>query len=200
MNIAGAIIGLLSLTTAVDVYLDDLSMNRSANAGAQGFLSPAGGILPKTVFSSKLRLVFLVGLEGTGHHYMVDAFSDVFSDKAGKKRKEHECASMYLRLELQHSMDSSPSFYRDNMKKARISMRGLAKRGSSLAPDEAVAMLCGRYSYPRNWGVNKVFQYIDLGTLADLAEQEGVDLRVIYLKRSAHDIAISTTVHRDFHE
>ena len=125
MNIAGAIIGLLSLTTAVSVYLDDLSMNRSANAGAQGFLSPAGGIPPKPVFSSKLRLVFLVGLEGTGHHYMVDAFSDVFSDKAGKKRKERECASMYTRLELQHSMDSSPSFYRDNIKRRGFQCEGL---------------------------------------------------------------------------
>ena len=106
---------------------------------------------------------------------------------------------MYTRLELEHSMKSC-LIYAENIEKARIAMRELAKYGSSLAPEKAVAMLCGRYSYPRNWGVNKVFQYIDLGTLADLAEQEGVDLRVIYLKRSAHDIAISTTVHRDFHE
>ena len=72
-------------------------------------------------------------------------------------------------------------------------MRQLAQHGSSLAPEEAVVMLCGKYSYPQNKGVDKVFQYIDLGTLADLAEQEGVDLRVIYLKRPAHDIATTTT-------
>ena len=113
MNIAGAIIGLLSLTTAVGVDLEDLSMNGSTKTGAQGFLSPAGGILPKTVFSSKLRLVFLVGLEGTGHHYMVNAFNNVFSGETFKRPQKRECASMYARLELQHSMDSSPSNYKD---------------------------------------------------------------------------------------
>lgn len=175
-------------------------MNGSANAGAYGALSTAGGILPKTVFSSKLRLVFLVGLEGTGHHYMVSAFSRVFSKTAGNKRKVHQCVRMFTQFEIQHSMNSSPSFYKDNFENARISMRGIAKRGSSLDPENAVALLCGRNSYPRNRGVNKVYQNIDLEMLVDLAEQEGVDLRVVYLKRSAHDIAISTTVHRNFHK
>ncbi|CAN0332103.1 unnamed protein product, partial [Hapterophycus canaliculatus] len=43
-------------------------------------------------------------------------------------------------------------------------------------------------SYPYSVGAHKVFQYTDLRMLADLAEEEGVDLRVVYLRRSAQDM------------
>lgn len=177
---------------------DDFSNNGSAATDAQDrfhFLSPTRGILPKTIVSSKLRLVFLVGLEGSGHHYFVEALRQ-FKEQA----QQTGCKSMYKGLEVELAIRTSPSTYYDHIEKATIQMRNLAKNALSLYPEEAVVNFCGIYSYPRNGGPGKVFQYIDLGTLADLAEQEGIDLRVIYLKRSAQDIAISTTVHRRFYK
>ena len=35
-------------------------------------------VMPKTVISSKLRLVFAVGLEGTGHHLVVEIDKHLF--------------------------------------------------------------------------------------------------------------------------
>ncbi|CAN0314861.1 unnamed protein product, partial [Scytosiphon promiscuus] len=53
-------------------------------------------------------------------------------------------------------------------------------------------------SYPYLGGSNKVFQYTDLRMLAEAAENEGVDLRILYLKRSANELVIANTIHRDF--
>ena len=40
--------------------------------------------------------------------------------------------------------------------------------------------------YSRKSGSQKVFHYVDLRLLATLAEEAGVDLRALYLKRSAN--------------
>lgn len=201
MNLLGPILAIFSLATAIGAKLEKVSIEGPGNTSAQvenRFVSPPGGILPKTIVSSKLRLVFLVGLEGSAHHYLLNAFEHFFPDEGGIKAQQKGCQVMYESLEVQHSMKTSPSFYMKNIEEARGRIRTLAEHASSLSPEEAVATLCGMFSYPRNVGIYKVFQYIDLGALADLAEEEGIDLRVIYLKRPAKDIVISTTVHRHF--
>lgn len=48
--------------------------------------------------------------------------------------------------------------------------------------------------------VPKVFGYLDLELLAEVAEAEGVDFRVLYLRRPARDIVVADTIHRDFHK
>lgn len=50
------------------------------------------------------------------------------------------------------------------------------------------------------WGGEQVFQYVDLRQLAENAEREGIDMRVIYLRRSAKDMLFSNIVHRRFEE
>lgn len=55
-------------------------------------------------------------------------------------------------------------------------------------------------TFHENVHVPKVFGYLDLGLLAEVAEAEGVDLRVLYLRRSARDVVVANTVHRDFHK
>lgn len=56
----------------------------------------------------------------------------------------------------------------------------------------------GMMSYPNYGGQDKDLQYVDLPLLVSAAEAEGVDLRLIYLSRSAMDVVTSTTRHRDF--
>lgn len=58
----------------------------------------------------------------------------------------------------------------------------------------------GKYSYPHGSGQKKLMKYIDLRLLAEVAEKEGVDFRVLYLRRSVKDILVADTVHRHFQE
>ncbi|CAN0311826.1 unnamed protein product [Scytosiphon promiscuus] len=43
-------------------------------------------------------------------------------------------------------------------------------------------------------------QYVDPRLMAEAAEAEGVDFRVLYLKRSAKELLLADTVHRHFQE
>ena len=176
----------------------DLRTNSSAEESLA--LTLSDGILPKTVLSSKLRLVFLVGLEGSGHHYIVSVFRHFADSGDGGIFKQEGCHIMFESLDLDNAMTRFPSYYAEHVEEARDRMQTLAQIEAKLRPDEALASLCGKYSYPRKSGSEKVFHYIDLRTLATLAEEAGVDLRVLYLKRSAKDMVISTTIHRDFHK
>lgn len=56
----------------------------------------------------------------------------------------------------------------------------------------------GMMSYPNFDGNDKPLQYVDLRLMATAAEDEGVDLRLVYLSRSALDIAVSTTRHHAY--
>ena len=53
-------------------------------------------------------------------------------------------------------------------------------------------------SYPTMGGARKQLQHPDMHILARLAEEAGIDLRIILLTRDANDIAVSTTQHREF--
>lgn len=56
----------------------------------------------------------------------------------------------------------------------------------------------GMMSYPNYAGADKALQYVDLRLMAAAAEEEGVDLRFIYLTRSARDLIVSSTAHHDY--
>lgn len=154
--------------------------------------------ISKTIRSSKLRLVFWVGLEGSGHHTMVQSFDRAFGTNQGRDPNGGNCFIGADRYYLTHAMAKSPTHYAAIIDRARDDMRALARSAKSVSSPGAVETLCGRWSYPSDAGRDKVFQYLDVALMAELAEAEGVDLRIIYLKRSAQDILISTTVHRHF--
>ena len=200
MKMLGGILGLFSMTMTWRAAQCNPSLNGSLEVRGvhqQSFSQPADGVLVKTTVSSTFRLVFLVGLEGSGHHYLTPAVNHI---RSTGHDYSNECRHMYKRLGIKQAMERSPTYYRERVEEARGYMQTLAQYASSLPPKKAGTMLCGRNSYPRLTGPEKVFSYIDLGTLANLAEDEGVDLRVIYLKRSAKQMIISTTVHRNFYE
>jgi len=45
-----------------------------------------------------------------------------------------------------------------------------------------------------------VFYYANLRHLVENAENEGIDVHIVYLRRSARDMLISDLVHRHFEE
>ena len=156
-------------------------------------------IVSKTVVSSKLRMSVLVGLEGSGHHYLGQAISDMFNSNDEISETTTPCVDIgayYTKI----SMKSSPHAYSYLCKHAREDMQNLALQEQSLPWPGHLTHLCREQSYPSGNGQNKVVHYIDLRMLAEIAEEEGVDIRVVYLKRSAHDLLVANTVHRGFQE
>lgn len=157
-------------------------------------------IVPKTVVSSKLRFMFPVGLEGTGHHYIVQVEDHLFRTNENLKHISLNGKVKGDFYGISQSMGSTAQHYRDSLINARKNMGDLAKRGATLDPPGTVVALHGRNSYPCGFGPNKALKYIDLRTMAEVAEEENVDLRVLYMKRPMKDILIANTIHRDFYK
>lgn len=182
--------------------------------GTDGFVQAGthasqGKAVRKTHFSSRVRLVFVVGVEGAGHHYIVRALEHMYAER---KDLMHlvECR-MAAPYSVFDSMTESPSYYAKALELARRDMRRLAQLDQTTVRPGGLATLqatngtntedcdnVGILSYPNNAGPNKVFKYTDLGMLAKVAEAEGVDLRVVYLKRAAKDIIVADTRHHHF--
>lgn len=167
------------------------------------------GLISKTVVSNKLRVIFIVGLEGTGHHFASAAFRSVFEDHDLEQIGACLAHSIYLPL----TMHLTALTYLEAQNSLRMEMRRLAELEKDLqAPGTFVTVQrtnqvqeeecpsLGELSYPNNNGPDKALAYPDLQRLAQLAEEEGVDFRIMYLQRSAKALFLSNTSHRGFHK
>ncbi|CAN0098855.1 unnamed protein product [Ectocarpus fasciculatus] len=96
------------------------------------------------------------------------------------------------------TMRTSSTVFAAAFQQGRDQMRELAQRSQTLASPGTVQFVSGGISYPCGNGPQKVQQYVDLRLLAEAAEAEGVDLRVLYMKRSAKELLLADTVHRGF--
>lgn len=159
--------------------------------------------ISKTVFSSKLRLIFLVGLEGTGHHYMADVLDRLCSTAMVHCPQVCRMAeALYPGLGKPESANS----YLEARQQLRREMEELEKWANDLAVGKATMVGFGKcrnsrvgmMSYPNFNGDTKAIQYVDFRILVEEAERAGVDLRIIYLSRSARDIVISDTKHHNY--
>lgn len=86
-------------------------------------------VLPKIVFSSKLRLVLEVGVEGTGHKYMLDVDVDLFT------KNDHlvQMPDMSMtRYNIRSAMGGRPQNYKVSLEKARAEIRRVAQTGEDL--------------------------------------------------------------------
>ena len=146
-------------------------------------------VVPKTLFSDKVRFIFLAGLEGTGHHYVLAAGGAV-------AKKTHLNKKPFY---LPSAMGGSASDFAENERLGRLEMKELAREAAGLA-NPAIYFPSNPWSFPANPGPAKVLQYDDLRRMTEAADLEGLDVRVVYLKRSAQDIIIADTVHRHFQE
>lgn len=167
-------------------------------------------VIPKTVISSRLRLVYYVGLEGTGHHYISTVFTNMF--KAHRKLQYIESCNIAMSIYFPLVLRNLKS-YNDSMESMRQDLRVLAgaekdlpKFGTIITVQSTHPVQRGacrdmhQLSFPGNHGPNKAQAHTDLRGLTEMSEEEGVDLRYLYLQRSAWDIFVSTTNHREFHK
>lgn len=56
----------------------------------------------------------------------------------------------------------------------------------------------GMMSYPNFNGPDKTLQYVDFRLIAEEAERAGVDVRMVYLSRSARAVLRSDTEHNSY--
>lgn len=159
-------------------------------------------LVPKNVISSNMRLIVAVGLEGSGHHVVATALDHLFETNANLlqiSNKDDDVVDDFYTVN--YSMGGNAQYYGTQGCSAREKMRALAKRDATIPFPGTVAYPRGKHrfhSYPSAAGPNKAMGYLDLRLLAEVAEEEGVDLRVLYLRRSAKDLIIANTVHRRF--
>lgn len=152
-------------------------------------------VVAKTIVSDKVRFVFLAGLEGSGHHYIMAAGEAVFSVNPDLPQFDKRLGIRPFYVPF--AMGESAAHYATTELQARKEMKALAEQAAGL-PGPTVYLPDRALSFPFNSGYGKVMQYNDLRRLAHAAELEGLDARVVYLKRSAQDMIIADTVHRHF--
>ena len=160
------------------------------------------GVLKKQSVSSSLRIAFLVGLEGTGHHYMADALQNMC------KTAQIPCPKMCTLGKVIYPDLSTPKTandYKNARERLREEMQNLAVQADQLPEGKASIVSfgpcrfeIGMLSYPNFNGPEKTLQYVDLRLVAEEAERAGIDLRIIYLTRAAKSILISDTMHNDY--
>ena len=159
-------------------------------------------VIRKTVSDSKFRFFFTAGLEGTGHHYVVKVEDDLFRTSNHLVQIPYRSDVEGKHYTIQNTMGGSARGYSTAISSARHNMRLLARVGEALQYPGTLRSMHGRQrlnSYPMGTGPNKALKYFDLRMLAEVAEAEGVDLRVLYLRRPVKQLVIANTVHRRFH-
>lgn len=176
---------------AICVALTPVSLQASSTASE----TPP---LAKTIFSANMRMVLAVGVEGTGHDFVLQVHDHMFDTNDQLLPISGKYAISAGPYHIFNSMGTDVHHYSVALDNARRQMRNLAKRATEIPYPGTIALLHGRYSYPDGWGPKKVMKYLDLRMLAEVAEEEGVDFRILYLRRSVNDMIIANTIHRNF--
>lgn len=159
------------------------------------------GILAKTVENTKLRLIAIVGLEGTGHHYVKGTINQVFSTPLDKEN--HSIGCRIGKLLYVPTLLSTPSSFAKAQSDLREQVHKLVEIEERMeSSNSSISMVngCRMLSYPMGGGKDKVFRYVDLQMVAEVAEKEHIDFRVIYLQRSARQLLVSNVLHSGYHE
>lgn len=146
-----------------------------------------GKIIHKTIFSNKKRFIFVAGLEGTGHHFIGTIFRE--SDHFKVLNSDPiRCNLMQIGSETQlFDLTPDSSAYNDKKKLIITQLRRLELENSpfslfALNTDQESGKNCmsGMMSYPN--GLNGK-SWPDIYALSRVAEEAGVDLRIIVLTR-----------------
>ncbi|CAM9772545.1 unnamed protein product [Discosporangium mesarthrocarpum] len=166
----------------------------------------------KKTYSDNLRLVFYAGLEGTGHHM----FRSLMRPCVQEGFCESRCmlsAALFPGMGYSHDVEHFEDAI-DQLGKGLDELRSyeeeLAKRQEQNENERSViiplntfncnneGVRTGEMSFPNFGGGDKAIKHVNMRVLAALAEEKGVDLRIVYLQRDSAEILRSTVLHRNF--
>lgn len=180
--------------------LDPARMNaRLALEGSRSFIS-------KKAFSEDRRVVFLAGLEGSGHHLWRDVLEHCthtadcvgFPELAASLWSQHDQTGLFNKYNPTGDYDDNALL---GVRTALRDLRTSPSKHGLVWVNGAHARGLGKtgmMSYPNFGGPGKVYQHPDVWGLARVAEDEGEDLRILVLARQAKPLLLSTAVHRHF--
>ena len=164
----------------------------------------------KTVFDDKRRFLFVVGLEGTGHHGLTSLFKAMaaaanettfrFADDrditAGVYKGPTKPTGAFV-----YPDDIDPKAIRQRRDQLRMNMETIPCPTSTClfgVNTLKTTLDTGEMSFPNFRGTFREYHHVDLLDFARIAEEANADLRFLVLARSAEDILVSTTEHRHF--
>lgn len=178
------------------IYCGRMSIASPSVGWAKTNSSASGGLVAKTTVSNKMRLVYIFGVEGSGHHYVIGALNGIFEAYPDLPQitKGFPAKEPYY---IPFTMKESAAAFDQARKLGHVDMRDLAVRTERLSYPGTIQQL-NAASIPTGRGPQKVMQYADLRLIAEAAEAGGIDLRVLYMKRPANQILLANTVHRQF--
>ncbi|CAM9145399.1 unnamed protein product [Ectocarpus fasciculatus] len=177
----------------------DLSGSPSVEFQYSVTVSKPPAAVPKTHVSDIFRLVFVAGVEGTGHHYIKEAMNSMYADSSDLPRGDGKNIGVHKYYAPNVMGGEEAKKFSLTSRQATENMRQLAEWAATLSSPGTLEFFAMASSYPLNAGPLKVMQYMDLRAMAETAEGEGIDFRVLYLRRSAKDLVIANTVHRKLH-
>jgi len=159
--------------------------------------------IPKESFSADRRVVFVAGLEGSGHHLWRDMFEQCThtgdcvgsADLASLLWSQSDKSGVFNHYEPSGDYDDA------TIQRVRSAFRATSSTEGLLWLNGAHERGIGRtgmMSYPNFGGPEKIFQHPDVWLLAQIAEDVGEDFRILFLGRRARALLTSTVVHRHF--
>lgn len=198
MAISVVFIALLFIGLIVLSGGDEVS---SPVAGSIGILYKpfSSGKLEKASFSSNIRLLFIAGLEGTGHHAMYDMFS--ICNNTGNCEPDKIIGGACMRFDSSKNtmMGLFGSGATNEASRELTIIENRMKELKQIPGDHLFFIglkshtAGGMMSYPNFNGKNKALDNPDIYVLAQLAESVGLDFRVLVLQRGAEEIVHSAT-------
>jgi hypothetical protein len=161
-------------------------------------LSSSSYAATKKLSVGETRMLFVAGLEGTGHH----AWNSIFKSCVRSQRCEVDTQLTGHLMSFDKPNRTMHGLFgvADGHKHSELvhtihkHMRILAQKGGRHLYLVGLGFLkeAGMLSYPNFNGVHKSLDHPDISLLASIAEGVGLDFRVIVLQRSAKEILEST--------
>ena len=143
-------------------------------------------------------MVFVAGVEGTGHHVVSSLLEPWCTDA---KACVNDCKLSQRIWSLVPFSDISSKSWISNREKLQIQLKDLKNHyeGREVTLFLNTLGSCGsELSYPNFGGDLKAWQHSDVRMLAEVCESEKIDFRIVVLERPVHDVLVSTTVHRHY--
>lgn len=176
---------------------------------SQEYVNPY--FVKKTIFNQKRRVMFIAGLEGSGHH-IFNHFMDACNTPKVKQQLgvrarfcsfDKEVQSLFYRNKATpygifiYGSPNEDIPHDQNALKRELAQWNNDKPLNIFILNIGRSWDSGQQSYANFGGVDKPLHHPDLQILAQICENAKVDLRVLVLQRGAFDI-LKSTINRNF--
>eukprot|EP00435_Cladocopium_sp_Y103_P065422 s995_g27.t1 len=179
--------------------LHNTILSKYCNASLVNANDASQALLPKRIVSQSCRFTFFAGIEGTGHHFWsvllprLHPFANWSSNLSAELYRADHKKGFFSTWE-----ESVRSEHAIRIKQVMADAdRMIREQGGGIVPLNALdERVSGMMSYPNFLGRDRALQNPDVPALAQLAEDAGVDLRIVLLVRHPRSVVRSGLARR----